>query len=129
MALFKNSIPGSGQKAGFKKSEFLSLIGLANRYNAIKDCRPFQQEDHITIYLYQCARQKPCIWIEKYRNGPDKALFVAWTQGVSGNPVSIARSEKFSSFMEQIDAKLNVLENISHASSSDTQSVKIGHHA
>lgn len=69
-----------------------------------------QDGDYITIYLHQCATKAPSIWIEKYQNGPKKDLFIAWTHSACGHIVSIARSEKFPHFLDQLRARLDLID-------------------
>lgn len=100
----------SNKRAGFQRREFQALIGLGNQYACIKDCRPYQEGDHVTIYFHKDATQSPSIWIEKYQNGPDKSLFIAWSWGAGGQIVSIARSEKFDHFTDQLKNRLDLVE-------------------
>ena len=83
---------------------------LANLYDSIKDSRPLQEGDYITIHLHRDAKKSPDIWVEKYSNGPDKALYIAFTWGASGSVASLARSEKFTAFIDQLKSKLDILD-------------------
>lgn len=100
--------PGLG-RAGFKRHEFQTIIGLASQHPDIKDARPYQDGDHIAVYLHHDATQSPAIWVEKYHNGPRKDLFIAYSNGAGNRAVQVARSEKFDSFMDQLRHKLDVI--------------------
>lgn len=112
----------SNKRAGFQRKEFQILIGLGNQYACIKDCRPYQEGDHVTIHLHKDATQSPSIWIEKYQNGPEKSLFVAWSWGAGNHIVSIARSEKFDHFTDQLKARLDLVE---YNSGNEDSSVRV----
>lgn len=110
----------TNKRAGFQRAEFQAIIGLANEFPNIKDSRPFQQGDHVSVCLHRDAAKSPAIWIEKYQNGPQKSLFVAYSPGIGHKIVPVARSEKFDHFMEQLREKLDIIDKTHTASRSDS---------
>ena len=55
------------------------------------------------------AGQNPLVTIEKQKLGPDRSLFIATTPGPRSKLLQIARSEKISNFIEQLEKAISSL--------------------
>lgn len=101
----------SNKRKGFARSEFQRIMGLGTQHPAIRDSYPMTDEkNNVFICFHNCHNNPPFAMVEKFENGPDKSLFVAWSHGTRGNLVAIARSEKLDSFLDQLREKFDFLD-------------------
>jgi hypothetical protein len=103
---------GMGGRIGYTRHEFNRIFQIYSRNVYTGLFRDFSFTDidgRYFISFRQDAAQTPLVTIEKRRLGPDKALFIATTPGPRGTLRALARSEKIESFIEQLNAAVDVL--------------------
>lgn len=93
------------QKTGYKRSEFSAIFQIYARYvyrGLFKDFSFADINGKYFISFREEAGKTPLITVEKKRLGPDRALFIATTPAGHSRLREIARSEKITSFTQQL---------------------------
>ena len=101
------------EKIGYTRREFGAIFQIYAKcvYKGIfKDFSFTEINGQFYISFREEAGQSPLITIEKQKRGPDKSLFIATTPGPRSQLLQIARSEKISSFAEQLENAIASLE-------------------
>ncbi len=93
-------------KIGYSRTEFGAIFQVYAKcvYKGIfKDFSFTDINGQYYISFREEAGQNPLITIEKRRLGRDTSLFIATTPGPRSSLLQVARSEKISSFIEQLE--------------------------
>jgi hypothetical protein len=104
------SFPTATAKIGYTRSEFGRIFQIysQNVYSGLfRDFSFSEINGQYYISFREEAGKTPLITVEKRRLGPDRALFVATTPGLKGQPVEIVRSEKIDLFVERLRAEID----------------------
>lgn len=113
----------SHKRKGYSRYEFQRIVGIAHHFSFIKDIQLEQYDNAVTIYFKRHSAHSPIFWVEKYENGPQKSLFVAYSEGARGSVVEIARSEKLDSFIGQLGEKMEIMQQTATAVGSNIRSI------
>ena len=99
-------------KVGYTRAEFRAIFQIYARCvytNLFKDFSFSEINGQYFISFREEAGKKPLITIEKQKLGPDRSLFIATTPGPKGSLLTVARSEKITSFTDQLTKAIRAI--------------------
>ena len=111
---------GSHEKIGYSRAEFRAIFQVYAKCvytNLFKDFSFSEINGQYFISFREEAGKKPLITIEKQKLGPDRSLFIATSPGPRNTLFTVARSEKISAFIEQLNKAILTLSENKHGKS------------